>query len=204
MSTSTPHSHDPLDQVVVQALTDVHAQHQGLFTQVLVMVDSDVSFDDANSYRTAVKAAGSGGEERYSLTSASKGAHPRPSGISADEARLSSRDSEVAALQDAYDWIEGQGTQLQNVRTIHVLVVSNIGPCDACKKRLEYFCDDVVRLFDKHVEVMVDSVYDTAAAGTTMNRSGFDSTYGYSGATACTTASGKKFWRLRQEFRPKS
>ncbi|MFC5819437.1 hypothetical protein [Nonomuraea harbinensis] len=53
------------------------------------------------------------------------------------------------------------------------------------------------------VLVMVDSVYDTAAAGTTMNRSGFDSMYGYSTATACT-ASGKKYWRLRQEFRPKS
>ncbi|MFG1943990.1 hypothetical protein [Nonomuraea sp. NPDC048826] len=202
MSLSTPHSNDPLDKIISAALSDVHASAEGLYTQALIMVNDDVTFNQENSYQTAVKTASSGGEALYSLTSKSQDAHPRPHDISEDEARLSSHDSEVAALQDAYDWITGQAITLKEVHKVHVLVVGNIGPCDACKKRLELFFNDIVQTFEGKVTVIVDSVYDTPESNKQAKRHNVASVYGYAKATGHTTSAGKQYWRFRQEFRP--
>ncbi|GAA3107237.1 hypothetical protein [Streptosporangium carneum] len=205
MSTFSHHHHDPVEQAVVQALADVHARGDGLFSQALVIVNDDVTFDDVNGYRTAVNSAGSGGEAYYSLTAREGHGHPRPDHVSEDEARLSQRDSEVATLQDAYDWLDGQGVTL-NVSGVRVVLVGNIGPCDGCKARLNYFLGDVVELFGSKVPVVVDSVYDTSQAHRQLPRQGITTVYGYPDATPYThtasTGTRTRYWLHRNSFTP--
>jgi hypothetical protein len=190
---------DPLAEIIADALDKVHPGWPGLYTQALVMINRDVSFDQVNGYRTNVMEAGSGGGKRYSLTSKDMGDHPRPAHMTQDEARLSQKDSEVASLQDAYDWTVDLAERAQTgtigVWGVHVLVVGNIGPCDGCKARLLCFFKDIVELFDSYpVSVIVDSIYRTTESSRVEERRGVATRYGYADAKHCGT-----YWRFRYE-----
>lgn len=185
---------DPAAPCIVRSLAEIRARGAGLFSRALVMVDGDLSFDEARSYRTPVAGAGAGGTPRYSLTETEDPGRGYQGRVEKAQARMSKQDSEVAVLQEAWDWIEGLASSFPQNARIRVVVVGNIGPCTGCKARLKLFRDDLIGLFGPG-RVTVESVYDTSQmfiakdyeqkyedyeTGTTSTVS---TTYGYEGAT---------------------
>ncbi|HEX4817875.1 MAG TPA: hypothetical protein VFV66_34465 [Nonomuraea sp.] len=185
---------DPAAPHIAQSLAEIHAKGPGLFSRVLVMVNGDLSFDEAHSYRTPVAGARSGGTTRYSLAETDDPSRSYQGRVDKAQARMSKQDSEVAVLQDAWDWIDALRSSFPHGAHIRVVVVGNIGPCTGCKARLKLFWQDLIGVFGPG-RVIVESVYDTSQmcvtktyeekyddyeTGTTSTVS---TTYGYEGAT---------------------
>src|SRR5438034_7761010 len=104
-----------LDGAIALALEDIEKRGDGLYSQVLILTNGAQNFSDEDtSYRSAIFAASSGGSD--SFLKASDYYNP-------DEAKLSGRDSEVAALQEAWDWLVGHS----QVHSPLVVLVCNIG-----------------------------------------------------------------------------
>lgn len=185
---------DPAAPQIAQSLAEIRTKGGGLFSRALVMVNGDLSFDQAHSYRTPIAGARSGGTTRYSLADAKDGSRSYQGRVDKAQARMSKQDSEVAVLQEAWDWIEALHSSFPHGSRIRVVVVGNIGPCTGCKARLKLFRQDLIGVFGAG-RVIVESVYDTSEmfitkayadkyedfeTGTT---STVTTTYGYEGAT---------------------
>ncbi|MEU4233341.1 hypothetical protein AB0F17_54430 [Nonomuraea sp. NPDC026600] len=183
---------DPAAPQIAKSLADISIKGEGLFSRALVMVNGNLSFDEAHSYKTPVAEARSGGTTRYSLTTNDgRGYQGR---VDKAQARMSKQDSEAAVLQEAWDWIEGLHSSFPHGAHIRVVVVGNIGPCTGCKARLELFRQDLIDMFGPG-RVIVESVYDTSQMFITKDyedkyedyetetTSTVSTTYGYEGAT---------------------
>lgn len=159
---------------------------QGLYSVVLVIIDNIINFDVQAGYQTAVKVAGSGGSDTLLPLG------QRDAGYK--EAQISRRDSEVASLDDAWDWLN-LGPQ-HAPQVITVVVVSNIGPCDGCKQRIVNFRNNVVQRFPA-ANVQVESVYaQDGASGKrgTRGHENIPTTYGYPNIVA-SQLDGRQVWR---------
>ncbi|WP_214413955.1 hypothetical protein [Sphaerisporangium fuscum] len=185
---------DPAAPQVAQSLAEIHTKGAGLFSRALVMVNGNLSFDETHSYKTPIAGARSGGTTRYSLTETKDAGRGFQGRVDKAQARMSKQDSEVAVLQEAWDWIEGLHSSFPPGSHIRVVVVGNIGPCTGCKARLELFRQDLIDAFGSG-RVIVESVYDTSQMFITKNyeekyedyetgtTSTVSTTYGYEGAT---------------------
>ncbi|MFB9889092.1 hypothetical protein [Planobispora takensis] len=160
----------------------------GLYSRILVIVDGTAPVENEydSCYMTPIAPPGSG-QGYYTLTApqGTEGAE-RPADISVDEAKLSQGDSEVAALLDAYEWITTAGFQAAT-ESIRIVLVSNIGPCNACKARLQIFYNDVLTAASdatSKASITVESIYDTGDAFFDTERGNrIATTYGYRNAT---------------------
>ncbi|MFI6604821.1 hypothetical protein ACIBHX_52115 [Nonomuraea sp. NPDC050536] len=185
---------DPAAPQIAQSLAEIRTKGAGLFSRALVMVNGDLSFDEAHSYKTPIAGARSGGTTRYSLAETKDASRSYQGRVDKAQARMSKQDSEVAVLQEAWDWIEALHSSFPYGAHIRVVVVGNIGPCTGCKARLKLFRQDLIGVFGPG-RVIVESVYDTSQmfitkdyeekyedyeTGTTSTVS---TTYGYEGAT---------------------
>ncbi|WP_049566889.1 hypothetical protein [Nonomuraea sp. SBT364] len=196
MTTTPPEAltRDPAAPQIAQSLAEIHSLGAGLFSRALVMVAGDLSFDEAHSYRTPVAGARSGGTTRYSMTDADDAGRGYEGRVDRAQARMSKQDSEVAVLQEAWDWIEALHASFPHGAGIRVVLIGNIGPCTGCKARLELFRQDLISVFGPG-QVIVESVYDTSEMFITKNYSQkyedyetgttntVSTTYGYEGAT---------------------
>ena len=196
MTTTPPEAltSDPAAPHIAQSLEEIHAKGTSPFSRALVMVNGDLSFNETHSYKTPIAGAGSGGTMRYSLTDnkdASRGYQGR---VDRGQARMSKQDSEVAVLQEAWDWIEALQSSFPYGAHIRVVLVGNIGPCTGCKARLKLFRQDLISVFGPG-RVIVESVYDTSEMFDTKDyakmyedyetksTSTVSTTYGYESAT---------------------
>ncbi|MER5421338.1 hypothetical protein [Streptosporangium roseum] len=185
---------DPAAPQIAQSLAEIRTKGAGLFSRALVMVNGDLSFDEAHSYKTPVAGARSGGTTRYSLTETKDAGRSYQGRVDKAQARMSKQDSEVAVLQEAWDWIEALHSSFPHGTHIRVVVVGNIGPCTGCKARLKLFRQDLIGVFGPG-RVIVESVYDTSQMFITKDyeekyedyetetTSTVSTTYGYEGAT---------------------
>jgi hypothetical protein len=179
--------HVTLDQAIANALAGIHAQAWnggGLYSQVLVTIDGVVNLDETNGYCTPIKAAGSGGQNTFLVPNT-------------DDARLSQTDSEVASLQDAWDWIIHElPNHHPQPRGIWVVLVGNIGPCDSCKIRIANFRTMLKQRYPAPCVVAVEVVYDQAngSANPATRGNGIATTYGYNNLTP-RQLPGPSVWR---------
>ncbi|SDM81010.1 hypothetical protein [Nonomuraea jiangxiensis] len=188
---------DPAAPQIAQSLAEIRVKGRGLFSRALVMVNGDLSFDEEHSYRTPIAGARSGGTTRYSLAESKDDGRGYQGRVDKAQARMSKQDSEVAVLQETWDWIEALHSSFPDGAHIRVVVVGNIGPCTGCKARLELFRQDLIGLFGAG-RVIVESVYDTKQMFMTKNyeekyedyetgtTSTVSTTYGYEFATVET------------------
>lgn len=176
------HSALSLDGAAALALQAIHAKGEGLFSQVLILTNGAQNFsDEATSYVSPVFGAGGGGTDTFLKADEYR---------NQDEARLSGRDSEVAALQEAWDWLSGH-----NASSVLVVLVCNIGPCNACKQRLATFRAGCVPYYGTSLTVQV--IYDQSggpAKDTTRGEKKIKTTYGYQDAFTHTLGDGTKVW----------
>jgi hypothetical protein len=176
------HSQLSLDGATALALKTIHAQGEGLFSQVLILTNGAVNFSDGDtSYLSPVFAAGGGGSDTFLKASEYH---------NQDEAKLSGRDSEVAALQEAWDWLSEHDAQ-----SVLVVLVCNIGPCNACRQRLANFRAQCVPYYGAQLTVRV--IYDQsggAAKDTFRGEKKIKTTYGYGEALTQTLGDGTKVW----------
>ncbi|MEO3888385.1 hypothetical protein [Nonomuraea sp. B5E05] len=191
-----------LGMIHERAAKDHQVGEPGLYSRIMVIVDDDIpSEGDTDSCYLTPVAPPQSGQGYYTLAAADGAA--RPPEISVDEAKLSQKDSEVATLLDAYEWVAEQGLAVAK-QSIQVILISNIGPCTGCKARLQIFHRD---LLDKAVEVeskvsiSVESVYDTPEASRNRTRGKeIATTYGYPNAVqtpyTVSTQQGM-YWRYR-------
>ncbi|HMH91127.1 MAG TPA: hypothetical protein VK586_08590 [Streptosporangiaceae bacterium] len=160
---------------------------KGLYSVALVIIDDVINFDNQAGYQTAVKLAGSGGSDNWLPLDKHEPGYK--------EALVSHRDSEVASLDDAWDWLTGGGPQ-HPPQSISVVLVSNIGPCDGCKQRIINFRNYVTQHFPG-VSVQVESVYAQAGASSKPGTRGDEkiaTTYGYPNIAA-SQLDGRQVWR---------
>jgi hypothetical protein len=176
------HSALSLDGATVLALKTIREKGTGLFSQVLILTDGAVDFsNDETSYRSPVYEASSGGSDTFLKASE----YPNK-----DEAKLSGRDSEVAALQEAWDWLSAH-----NAQSVLVVLVCNIGPCNACKQRLTNFRAECARYYGANLTVQV--IYGQSGASamdTTRGDKKIKTTYGYQNAGAHTLSNQQQVW----------
>ncbi|MCF3132473.1 hypothetical protein [Streptomyces olivochromogenes] len=120
------------------------------------------------------------------------------------EMGASQRDAEVAALDTVRNYL---GTQQLGKETagIRVDLVSNVGPCDGCKCRMQKFSEDVSLEFPG-AQITVASIYSKGNQGPYLDtqRRGQDTTYGYPiGADALKSSSGNfQYYRWEGQPRP--
>src|ERR1051326_373251 len=130
-----------LDTAIRQGIEAIRAKKGGLWSQVLILTDNVTSFADTErSYISSLFGA-SGGDVDTFLEGQG---YPDK-----DEEKLSRRDSEVAALQDAWDWL----TAHDQVQSVLVVLLCNIGPCNACKQRLANFRAECVPYYGTNLTV---------------------------------------------------
>lgn len=175
------HPEVSLDGAIIGALEDIHKTATGLFSRVLILTNHSQSFgNDETSYISPVFSASSGGTDTFLKVSA----YPNQ-----DDARLSGRDSEVAALQEAADWLEGH----RSAWAAHVILVANIGPCDPCKQRLRNFRAKLAERFGQQLTVQV--IYDQSDASATRTRgANIPSVYGYPNAGQTPLSNQHQVW----------
>lgn len=155
-----------------------------------------VKLDEQAGYRTEVKQAGGGGTDTF----LPQGKYGRGT-LEGDDARLSSTDSEVASLQDAWDWItEGPIGQEYTPTSVTIVLVSNIGPCDPCKERISTFRAMLVQHFAElqlPVNVVVEVVYaQSGGSAHNTTRGTVATTYGYANLPASNLPDGSAVWRM--------
>jgi hypothetical protein len=184
------------DEAISAALLAIDSEIQrnlgrGLYSVALVIIDNVINFDEEAGYQTAVKVAGSGGSDNWLPLDGHDPGYK--------EALVSRRDSEVASLDDAWGWLTSGG--LQHVpQSISVVLVSNIGPCDGCKRRIINFRDWVTQHFSPYspgLNVQVESVYAQAGASGKPGERGDEriaTTYGYPNIAA-SQLDGRAVWR---------
>jgi hypothetical protein len=172
-----------LDGATILALEEIRKKGSGLFSQVLILTSGAQDFsNDETSYRSPIFDASSGGSD--SFLKATDYHNP-------DEAKLSGKDSEVAALQDAWDWLDGHPQAYSPL----IVLVCNIGPCDACKQRLTNFRAKCDPYYAGNLTVQV--VYGQSgspAKETTRGPKEIKTTYGYQGAGTYTLGNGTTVW----------
>ena len=176
------HSALSLDGAAVQTLNEIRDKGQGLFTRALILINNAQDFsDDSTSYLSPVYPASGGGTDTFLKAGTY---HDK------DEASLSGKDSEVAALQDAWDWLVFHQPQ-----TVLVVLVSNIGPCNACKVRLANFRAACAQRFGTSLTVQVMYGQSGGAANdTTRGIKNIKTTYGYPDAYAYQLGDGTDVW----------
>jgi hypothetical protein len=159
------------DGAISASLVAIHDRGEGLYSQALVIIDGVVNFDGQAGYRTPITKSGSGGTSTF----LDPHQYDKDS-VEYNETVLSQTDSEVACLQEAWDWLTLglQGTP----QSVAVVLVGNIGPCIPCQKRIKAFRDMVVSRFGARAAVEVIYDQDDASATDTV-RHGIPTTYGY-------------------------
>jgi hypothetical protein len=171
-----------LDDATILALKEIRAKGEGLYSQVLILTDGAQNFSDPDrSYLSPAFESGGGGTD--SFLKASEYSNP-------DEAKLSGRDSEVAALQEAWDWLSGHQAQ-----SVLVVLVCNIGPCDACKQRLTNFRAACVPFYGPNLTVQ--AIYGQSGGSAKPVERGpkkIKTTYGYPAAGQHELSDGTKVW----------
>jgi hypothetical protein len=176
------HSALSLDGAAVQTLNEIRDKGQGLFTRALILINNAQDFsDDSTSYLSPVYPASGGGTDTFLRAGTY---HDK------DEASLSGKDSEVAALQDAWDWLSEH-----NAQSVLVVLVSNIGPCNACKQRLANFRAACAEYYGANLTVQV--IYGQsggAAKDMVRGEKKIKTAYGYQDAGAHTLSDETKVW----------
>jgi hypothetical protein len=156
-----------------------------------VIIDGVVNFDGEAGYRTPIMRAGSGGTSTF--------LDPHQYGqdtVEHNEAVLSQTDSEVACLQEAWDWLL-LGLQ-RTPQSVDVVLIGNIGPCVPCQQRIKAFRDMVVSRFDGHARAAVEVVYDQdGASATDTMRYDIPTTYGYPGLPDSALTDGTLIWSYK-------
>jgi hypothetical protein len=179
------------DGAVSASLAAIHDRGDGLYNQVLVIINGVVNFDEVAGYCTQVVGAGSGGSDTFLNL-----AQYQKDSIGYNEARLSGRDSEVACLQDAWDWLTMGLTGTP--QSVAVVVVGNIGPCIPCQRRIKAFRDAIVHRFGAAVQVEVEVIYDQDdASAWDTERSNIPTTYGYRDLPDSSLSDGTLVWRYQ-------
>jgi hypothetical protein len=177
------------DDAVSASLVAIHHLGDGLYNQALVIINGVVNFNEQDGYCTPITGAGSGGSTTFLDPNRYGRGTPEY-----NEAMLSQRDSEVACLQEAWDWLTG-GPQ-QTPQSVTVVLVGNIGPCIPCQLRIKTFRDMLVSHFGAHVPVEVEVIYDQDdASAKETQRSGIPTTYGYPGLPDSRLADRTLVWR---------
>ena len=171
-----------LDGATVLALKEIQEKGTGLFSQVLILTNGAQDFSDGEtSYRSPIFAASSGGTD--SFLKASDYHNP-------DEAKLSGKDSEVAALQEAWDWLSGH----EQAYSPLIVLVCNIGPCDACKQRLANFRAACAQYYGANMTVQVIYGQSGSPAKGTTRGNNIKTTYGYHDAGSHTLSNKQQVW----------
>jgi hypothetical protein len=104
------------------------------------------------------------------------------------EQRISSFDSEVGTLEDAYGDLDAYLTDRntgQPVR-VRILVAGTVGPCDGCKRRLEVFFQEVLACLPVGSLLWLESAYLNAT--TVVRRADNPTRYGFEAEAADRTA----------------
>lgn len=158
-----------------------------------MIINGVVNFvEEGAGFCTRIMASGSGGTSTFLDPS-----QYRKDTAEFNEAVLSQADSEVACLQEAWDWLTLGGLQ-GTPRSVEVVLVGNIGPCVPCQKRIKAFRDMVVRHFGGNVRVEVEVVYDQDdASARDTERHGIPTTYGYRDLPDSQLADGTPVWSYK-------